>query len=38
VDEIVGTRRVSQYELAALTPGHYEEILQLRRQSTDIFR
>jgi AcrR family transcriptional regulator len=30
--------RVSQYELAALTPEHYEEILQLRRQSTDIFR
>ena len=30
--------RVSQYELAALTPGHYAEILQLRRQSTDIFR
>jgi AcrR family transcriptional regulator len=30
--------RVSQYELAALTPGHYAEILVLRRQSTDIFR
>jgi hypothetical protein len=30
--------RVSQYELAALTPGHYAEVLQLRRQSTDIFR
>jgi AcrR family transcriptional regulator len=30
--------RVSQYELAALTPGHYAEILHLRRQSTDIFR
>jgi AcrR family transcriptional regulator len=30
--------RVSQYELAALTPGHYTEVLQLRRQSTDIFR
>jgi AcrR family transcriptional regulator len=30
--------RVSQYELAALTPEHYAEILQLRRQSTDIFR
>jgi len=30
--------RVSQYELAALTPAHYAEILQLRRQSTDIFR
>ena len=28
--------RVSQYELAALTPGHYAEIRQLRRQSTDI--
>ncbi len=30
--------RVSQYELAALTPEHYAEILHLRRQSTDIFR
>lgn len=30
--------RVSQYELAALTPGHYAEILQLRRQTTDMFR
>jgi hypothetical protein len=30
--------RISQYELAALTPGHYAEILQLRRQTTDIFR
>jgi AcrR family transcriptional regulator len=30
--------RVSQYELAALTPEHYAEIVQLRRQSTDIFR
>lgn len=30
--------RVSQYELAALAPEHYAEILQLRRQSTDIFR
>src|SRR5438094_9825282 len=30
--------RVSQYELAALTPDHYAEILTLRRQSTDVFR
>lgn len=30
--------RVSQYELAALAPGHYAEILQLRRQTTDMFR
>ena len=30
--------RVSQYELAALTPEHYREIIQLRRQSTEIFR
>lgn len=30
--------RVSQYELAGLTPEHYEEIVQLRRQSTNIFR
>jgi hypothetical protein len=30
--------RVGQYELAALTPEHYEEIVQLRRKSTDIFR
>lgn len=30
--------RVSQYELASLTPEHYEEIIQLRRQSTNIFR
>jgi len=30
--------RVSQYELAALTPAHYAEILELRRQTTDIFR
>jgi AcrR family transcriptional regulator len=30
--------RVSQYELTALTPEHYAEIVQLRRQSTDIFR
>jgi AcrR family transcriptional regulator len=30
--------RVSQYELAALKPEHYADILQLRRQSTDIFR
>jgi AcrR family transcriptional regulator len=30
--------RVSQYELAALTPAHYAEILVLRRETTDIFR
>jgi AcrR family transcriptional regulator len=30
--------RVSQYELSALTPQHYEEILELRRQSTAILR
>jgi AcrR family transcriptional regulator len=30
--------RVSQYELAALAPEHYDEILVLRRQSTAIFR
>jgi AcrR family transcriptional regulator len=30
--------RVSQYELSALTPEHYEEILDLRRRSTAIFR
>lgn len=29
--------RVSQYELAALSPDHYNEILELRRQSTAIF-
>lgn len=33
---IVG--RVSQYELKALAPEHYEEIRELRRQSTAIFR
>jgi AcrR family transcriptional regulator len=30
--------RVCQYELAALAPGHYAEILELRRQYTAIFR
>lgn len=30
--------RVSQYELAALTPEHYDEILLLRRESTAMFR
>ncbi|MDR7300866.1 TetR/AcrR family transcriptional regulator [Haloactinomyces albus] len=30
--------RVSQYELSALTPEHYKEVLELRRQSTMIFR
>jgi len=29
--------RVSQYELAALSPGHREEILGLRRRSTAVF-
>lgn len=30
--------RVCQYELAALAPGHYAEISELRRQYTAIFR
>jgi AcrR family transcriptional regulator len=30
--------RVSQYELGALAPGHYAEILELRRATTDMFR
>lgn len=30
--------RVCQYELAGLAPGHYAEILELRRQYTAIFR
>lgn len=30
--------RVSQYELAALAPEHYDEVLELRRQSTAVFR
>jgi AcrR family transcriptional regulator len=30
--------RVSQYELPALTPEHHKEILDLRRQTTAIFR
>jgi len=30
--------RVSQYELGALAPGHYAEILELRRRCTAIFR
>lgn len=29
--------RVSQYELAALSPDHYKEIVELRRKSTAIF-
>jgi AcrR family transcriptional regulator len=30
--------RVSQYELAALTAEHYEEVVGLRRESTAVFR
>ena len=30
--------RVSQYELGALTPRHYADILELRRQTTGMFR
>jgi len=30
--------RVSQYELGALAPAHYAEILELRRQCTAVFR
>lgn len=30
--------RVAQYELAGLTPEHYEEILRLRHQTNEIFR
>lgn len=30
--------RVCQYELAALEPGHYEQITALRRQTNEIFR
>jgi AcrR family transcriptional regulator len=30
--------RVSQYELGALTPQHHEEILALRRRSSEVFR
>lgn len=30
--------RVSQYELAGLTPGHYDEIIQVRHQTNDVFR
>jgi Tetracyclin repressor-like, C-terminal domain len=33
-----GQCRNDQYELAALTPGHYADILELRRQTTDMFR
>jgi AcrR family transcriptional regulator len=32
------TARVVQYELAALGPEHYEEIVQLRRRSEEIIR
>jgi len=30
--------RVSQYELAGLTPAHYDEIIQVRHQTNDVFR
>lgn len=30
--------RVAQYELAGLTPQHYDEIMQIRRQTDAIFR
>lgn len=30
--------RVCQYELAALTPEHYDEVLRLRHQINDVFR
>ncbi len=30
--------RVCQYELAGLTPEHYEEIVQVRHQTNDVFR
>lgn len=30
--------RVSQYELAALTAEHYQEVLELRHQTNEIFR
>jgi AcrR family transcriptional regulator len=32
------TARVVQYELAALAPGHYEEIVTLRRRTEEILR
>jgi len=30
--------RVCQYELAGLTPGHYDEIIQLRHLTNEVFR
>ena len=30
--------RVCQYELAGLTPEHYDEIVQIRHQTNDVFR
>jgi len=30
--------RVCQFELAGLTPGHYDEIIQLRHQTNEVFR
>jgi len=30
--------RVSQYELAGLTPEHYEQILAMRHETNDVFR
>jgi AcrR family transcriptional regulator len=30
--------RVCQYELAGLTPGHYDEIIQIRRLTNEVFR
>ena len=30
--------RVCQYELAGLTPGHYDEIVQVRHQTNEVFR
>ena len=30
--------RVCQFELAGLTPGHYDEIIQLRHQTNGVFR
>jgi AcrR family transcriptional regulator len=30
--------RVCQYELAGLTPGHYDEIVRVRHQTNEVFR
>lgn len=30
--------RVCQYELAGLTPAHYDEIIEIRHQTNDVFR